>query len=515
MTNGVIYYNKGNSCVVRLMVSINSLRKYYSGNITVFLENCDSNKFLEFVKSNNVCIINLDTDNSDSAYVRKIIVSQLSPYDKTVFIDADTLVVGDINEIFDNIDGYDLCVTRFCEWVSSGRIISSRIKKFDKYLSEEDLRKAINYGPAINTGVYGFSKNSHIFNEWLELAKIGQKENIYIPDEVACQVLLHKYKIKVIDSKFNTSAKYETNKKDKRIIHYHGRKHCRKFALAEKWILEFIDLLKNNSFLDNNSIINDYHLSRFLQYKYDWNNYVDQCLLLLDTKNNYEYPNYKNTTIVTACDPKYVECLKLTFPTWIKYKNILKFPIIVYINGFLENDTKLDFLRDHNNIKLIPWDMPNADSQREKMLSSFVFGPAKDVNTKYWLKLDADAYCVDDRDILNKNMISYDIVGHKWSYTKPPEWIQTLNNWSIDKKLNFQYTIKQSQIKKNRYYHERTNSFIQLHSTEFTKEAAQLAGNRYQFLVRILICGMSLWHLTRKYTDTILKESVEYITRKH
>lgn len=477
MNNGVIYYNRGNSCVLRLIVSIKSLRKYYNGNITLLLEGCDLNQFSEFIQSNDISIVNLDTDTCNNSYVRKIIVSQLSPYDKTIFIDADTLIVGNIDEIFDDIENHDLVVTKFSNWVSSGRTISSRINKFSKYLSEEDLQKAINYGPAINTGVYGFKKNSKIFDEWIKLAKIGQNNNIYIPDEVACQALLHKYNVKIIDAKFNVSAKYGENEQDKRIIHYHGRKHCKKFKLSEYWILEFIEILKNN-IIDKNNINHDYHLNKFLQYKYGWNNYVDECLSLLSQNDNDEYPNYTNTTIVTACDPKYVECLKVTFPTWIKYKNILKFSIIVYINGLQENDSRLAFLRNHKNIRLIQWEMQNADSHREKMLSAFVFGPARDVKTKYWLKLDADAYAIDSREILDKSMGLYDIVGHKWSYTKPTEWINILNNWSCDKKLNFQYPIDKSKISNNKYYHHRTNSFIQLHSTEFTKQAAELADGR-------------------------------------
>jgi len=488
MSSGVIYYNRGISCVVRLIVSIKSLRQYYSGPITVFLEDADISNLQDFLDKYHVDIFHVDPEKLDNSYVRKIAISKLSPYDKTVFIDADTLVVGDVDELFNDIDTHDLCVTQFCNWVSNGRAISRRIKGFAKYLPQNTLEKALSYGPAVNTGIYSFPKNSVMFEEWLELAKLGQSGKLYIPDEIACQILLHKYNVKILESKFNVSVKFGINQSDKRIIHYHGRKHCRKFKLAEFWIKAFIELLKSNDAANIQEYINnDNNLRKFLQFKYGWNEYVNECSQLLGIKNevdpttntyNNEAPNYKNTTVVTACDPKYVECLKLTYPTWIKYKNINQFPMIVYVNGFLDNDSRLNFLRQYKNVKIIHWDMHNVDNHREKMLSCFVFGPARDVTTKYWLKLDADAYATNTKPILQNDMSQYAICGHKWKYTKPYQWIGQLNEWSINKGLGFVHNIDENNIKHKRYYHNRTNSFVQLHSTEFIKEAAKLAGDR-------------------------------------
>lgn len=522
---GVIYYNRGDSCIIRLLVSIKSLRNYYDGPITVFLENSNLDKFNSFVNKYNFSIFNVDSQKLDSSYVRKIAISKLSPYDKTVFIDADTLIVGKIDEIFDNIEDNDLVVTQFCDWLSSGGAIGRRIKGFSKYITEETLKKALDYGPAINTGVYGFHKNCSMFDEWLQLAKMGQSSRLYIPDEIACQILLHKYKVKVLGSKYNVSAKFGMNDEDKRVIHFHGRKHCRRFELAEVWIKAFIELLESKEVNISEYINNDNNLRKFLRFKYGWDKYVYRCLDLLGMKpsfkedtaylkqtttttdKNNDAPDNTNTTIVTACDPKYVECLKVSYPNWIKYKNINQFAMIVYVNGFEDNDSRLDFLRLHKNVKLIHWDMHNVKDHREKMLSAFVFGPPKDVKTKYWLKLDSDAYATNYKDILSDDMKNYDIVGHKWGYTKPPGWINVLNKWSIDKNLNFIFPFNEKQVNKTRYYHPRTNSFVQLHKTEFTIEAAKVAGDR----LPIPSHDTFLW-----YVSCALKKSVKrYNFKKH
>jgi predicted SAM-dependent methyltransferase len=483
MSNGVIYYNKGNSCVIRLITSIYSLRKYYDGPVTVFVESCSIDDIKYFFENNHIDIVKVDNPENNSAYIRKIEISQLSPYINTVFIDADTVVLGNINELFDHASEHDMCVTKFAGWSSSGRTISKRIRSFEKYISEEMIKNAISYGPAINTGIYAFNKNSKIFDEWSKLAKIGQSNSLYIPDEVACQILLPQYNVKVLDEIYNTSVRFGKVDNKNKIIHYHGRKHCKAFSLCEHWIKEFIEVA--TKYKDHTNIKNfvsyDRSLRRFLMKKYGWGNYVDSYNKLFNNakiiENNIPYEN--NVTIVTACDTKYIEFLKLTLPTWIKYKNILQFPMIVYINGFEDNDKRLAFLREHKNIKLIHWDMHNVDSQREKMLSVFVYGPARDVKTKYWMKIDADTYAVNNKALLSNDMYNYDIVGHKWNYTKPYNWVEVLNKWSTNSTdLDFVFDIETKHIKRNKYYHQRTASYVQLHSTEFTKVAARIAGQR-------------------------------------
>jgi len=184
-------------------------------------------------------------------------------------------------------------------------------------------------------------------------------------------------------------------------------------------------------------------------------------------------------TIVTACDPKYVEILRHTFPNWRKYKKIDSYAVIVFINGMdVEADPRLDFLR-LPNVKLIPWskevDLDDVTDHREEMLSAFVFGTARYVETEYWMKLDADSYATDDRDFITDDMKKYDaFCGHKWGYSRP-EHIEKLDAWAKDhwkrKLKNASPMIKEGKMHKNRFYHnvKRTISFIQLHKTRFTK----------------------------------------------
>ena len=187
-------------------------------------------------------------------------------------------------------------------------------------------------------------------------------------------------------------------------------------------------------------------------------------------------------TFVTACDPKYVSHLQTTLPNWIKYKKIDKYPFIVYVNGFEdpENDERLKFLNLLPSLKIIKWEMPEAQTQREKMLSSFVFGTARDVKTPYWMKIDADSYATNYKELIDEDMFNYVITGHKWAYTKPFHWIQDLDNWAsgLSEFSNTEDLFDPSRVDGRRYGHERVASYIQLHDSSFVRFAAELAGSR-------------------------------------
>ena len=199
-------------------------------------------------------------------------------------------------------------------------------------------------------------------------------------------------------------------------------------------------------------------------------------MFLEATVSSFPY-RCKEVTIVTACDCKHVEHLQVTYLNWCLFKNIDQYPMIVYVNGMGIDDTRLDFLRKHPDLRLIPWDM-TVDTQRERMLSCFVLGTAKDVKTDYWLKLDADAYMTDSRPMLDESMFQADICGHKWHYTKPGAFLSHLDAWA-DTRAEFAGTERlfgsgEEVRETRRFGHSRFASYVCLHKAEFSRFAAGL-----------------------------------------
>lgn len=498
MKKGVIYLNYGTKCIFRLIVSIHSLRKYYKGNISVLSDGDESNNALNDIFLGNdigvdiiKCKFDKKLEGKNSIYLKKADINTNTPYDVSVFLDADTLVVGDISELFKLAEENDFVVPQFTNWTTNTRQIVKRIKSWESTHSEF-IKNALEFGPAVNCGVFAFKKDCEFAKKWCNEIIIGR--NNFIPDETGMQVILHRFKHKVCDQIYNVSCKY-SNPYDNnaRIIHYHGRKHCRlnnegKLLYGgDLWINELNEVTKEN-FLNFSNINDEFKTDRMF--------------------NKYKNINNKKTiirdiTIVTAVNPPYLEKFKATLPTWQLKPQLKNCELIVFHNGFKNPEIELEFIHEisKRKVTLIKWEMENADSVRELMLSAFVLGAPKVVKTNYWLKLDVDAYFNDDQDLILEHFYNYDLAGHKWKYTKPGKWICDLDDWALDEDLDGDSYLnndqRQEAISSKRYGHRRIASYCCLHNTEFTKEAMEYAKNK----LPVPSHDTYLWYIAERMPD--------------
>ena len=468
-TRGVILFNRGSKMVVRAIVTMYSLRKHWDGPVTIYLEEPYPKELEQACKKFNVDVVRNDKKHEYKTLIRKTDMFSNPPYERTLWLDIDTVIVGPIDEMFDYLDDCDVAIPHFAGWWSDGNIISKRIRKFENLVDEETINKALEHNPAINTGILSFRKSKQwdeFVAYWVELAHKGSQEKIFIADEVSFQVLYpvaQKWGIKVAIApmKFNVSIKHDPGTEDKRIIHAHGDKHVIDFPLCDIWKNEFAEMTENNVA----------EINHFLKY----------ATPKTDKRLAKYLSNDQDVTIVTACDEYYVDILRETFANWRKYKNIDEYPVIVFVHGINATDERLDFLK-LPNVTIIPWKLESAENHREEMLSAFVMGAAEHVTTDYWLKLDADSYATDDRPFIDDSMKKFAFCGHKWGYSRP-EHIKQLDAWAKGhwkrKLKRAKPMIDEGEIKGRRFYHntKRTISFIQLHKSQFTRFCVKLLGD--------------------------------------
>lgn len=251
---GVIYLNAGTKMLPRLLVSLYTLRKHYNGAISII---CIGEDHYSICSSITKCIDNVKLiqieDNLKCRHhywFEKSRINLYTPYDISIFIDSDTIIVDNFNELFDEIKDNDFIVPQFANWRTSGKKISSRLKTWnhiDKQLVDQTISSQM---PSINVGVYGFKKSSELMKHWFDFTI--QNKSSPLPEETSCHLLLQKYKGKIISNKYNCSCKHDDPKSDNvKIIHYHGRKHCR-FQNKEPifgcdlWIKEWQEIFNIN-----------------------------------------------------------------------------------------------------------------------------------------------------------------------------------------------------------------------------------------------------------------------------
>ena len=471
-TQGIVMFNCGTKCLVRAIVCLYSLRKHYDGKVTFFIEDATTPKeFDDVCNYFNVDVVKLPDDPTTGALIKKTKSLWNTPYDKTLWIDADVVVVGKIDEMFEHLkDNITFSIPNFCNWWSDGKGISRRVKRFEGLVPQNILDEALNHYPAINTGVFSYKKQTKFLKDWIDLAVKTNGKRIFISDEIACQILMPQFKdeIYIADPKFNVSVLYGNEIEDKRLIHYHGSKSVLSVPLCDIFKQIFKEMRDNNIANINNFLkYADKRITEYLK-----NGDINKSLLPYQTSD---------VTIVSACDPLYIKALEITFPNWRKYKKIDNNPVIIFVNGMELTDTRLDFLR-LPNVQLINWDetcMDKVESHRELMLSAFVLGAAKHVKTDYWIKLDADSYATNSTPFITEEMKQYSIYSHKWTYSRPTH-IQAMDEWSKTcwhKKINnSKPMIEQGRIEGNRFYHntKRFISYICFQKTRYTRYCVKL-----------------------------------------
>ena len=494
---GIIMFNKNEKCIVRALVSLYTIRQHYDGPITFFIET-SPNGFKESVEYFGCNAIELEENTELKTLIRKTQIFANTPYDYTLWLDSDTILLGKVDEMFEYLENYDVAIPHFSNWYSDGPIMRRRINNFNGHVPEEVFKKSLEHNPSVNTGVVAYRKDSPFLRDWIDLT-IKTNGLCFISDEVAFQVLYPSYHgIYIAPMKFNVSVRFGNDIDDKRIVHMHGGKHCiPQFPLCKQnWIPTFEKMRETNVANINHFVekYSDRRLKKFLKGERVWGKEEEAEDVMNEygvsvekekkskKEKNSKASNGKDVTIVTACDEKYVDILRETFANWRKYKNIDEYPVIVFVHGIDSQDPRLDFLR-LPNVKMIMWSMPIAESHREEMLSAFVFGTAENVETDYWLKLDADSYATDNRPFIDDTMKQYDFCGHRWGYSRP-DHIRKLDEWAKghnkSKLKNAKPMIEEGNIEGNRFYHKtkRTISYIQLHKTKFTKFCVRLLKER-------------------------------------
>jgi hypothetical protein len=150
--------------------------------------------------------------------------------DPGILIDADSLITGKIDRLFESLDARDFVATQFCNQLIHSRAISRRLGiiktkyagKLDVHLVDEALS-----GPycGLNVGVFGCRPGSPVVSDWYDWTMACR--DTFIPDEMTLNLLQARWipagEMIVVDGRYNASPKdWKDPPNDVRIWHGHG-----------------------------------------------------------------------------------------------------------------------------------------------------------------------------------------------------------------------------------------------------------------------------------------------------
>ena len=235
MTDGVLYLSMGQKHAIHLIVSVCSLREHYQGPVAIVTDTGEgldvAARIADDASLGPVLLIprpEMRAGGHGVSYLCKTWLPPISPFDRTIYLDADTVVVGDISPLWPDLESGETILTQFADWVSTGGKMRQRILGWQEAEPERVRRMLRCDYPAINTGVVAWSRNSTAFaKDW---AETGARRVSWIGDEIAAQLIFPDHRVRVFDDRFNASVVFAPygmsveTRKDVRVAHGHGNK---------------------------------------------------------------------------------------------------------------------------------------------------------------------------------------------------------------------------------------------------------------------------------------------------
>ncbi|MDY6765991.1 MAG: hypothetical protein SVW77_01370 [Candidatus Nanohaloarchaea archaeon] len=166
MSRGIVYATAGDEFVAEAVVSAESVKAQMPEmDITIFCDQEPGSDVFDRVE---------ELENPQYAFIDKILPMMESPYDRTLYLDPDTYVCGDITGMFDLLDRFD---------------IAARHAKIRRRHEMEHVPAAF---PEHNSGVILYRNTNEVrelIQRWHDIQ--GEDRDGYIGDQVAFREALY------------------------------------------------------------------------------------------------------------------------------------------------------------------------------------------------------------------------------------------------------------------------------------------------------------------------------------
>jgi hypothetical protein len=244
-TQGVVYMLTGNRHGPRLAVSVYNLRKFYTGDIVFFLPTGEENEPVELIAKDprivaKIVPFRLERNGKGAVYANKAKIPLITPFERTIFLDADTLPVADLEELWPAQN--ELVLVQMSNWTTQRDLIKRRINKWREIVPTLVERALSGTLAAINTGVFAFDAETLDLSDWARLCK---QNPIHICDEIAMQLLYPDYPHRLLDDSFNCCPVQGANKEKVKLWHFHTRTHLR-LSARPYWLTAYQECLEED-----------------------------------------------------------------------------------------------------------------------------------------------------------------------------------------------------------------------------------------------------------------------------
>ena len=208
MDRGVLYIAFNENFLKEALISAESVKKHCPDmNITIYSDIEVSSKYVD-----NYAKI------SPKHIRSKVDFIHTTPYEKTIFLDSDTIIDHDISEMFDILEKYDMAICH--DLARKRKYVSEQIPEYSKipYVFSE-----------VNPGVVVFKKNERVmkfFEDWRKLFYKYFSRNPYEQPTFRTALWHSDVKLYIMPVEFNIRSKANRQKQVKNKYRF-GEEHLK------------------------------------------------------------------------------------------------------------------------------------------------------------------------------------------------------------------------------------------------------------------------------------------------
>lgn len=242
----VNYLMSGDAHAPYLIVSLNSLRRYYDGPVTVWAypESLATSQAIACDKYLGISVKLWEPSyrGKNGQFLNKLYLMESLKSKCNLYLDADTMICSNLDPIFFCIERYGFVATQFNDWVSNAGVVKKRIAALvgRSSICQVNVKKAMtNLLPSVNGGVFGCKPDSIVLDTWQQWTE--SVLDVFIADETCLHVIVARYLIDnfeaestgfdvMVGGKWNCSPKYQPASvldSDVKIWHFHGDSNVR------------------------------------------------------------------------------------------------------------------------------------------------------------------------------------------------------------------------------------------------------------------------------------------------
>jgi hypothetical protein len=206
-SSGVLYLSLGYKHLSDLVLSVESLREHYSGLVAVATSPDDpAIRHLEVLcdtfGASLLRTVDCDPSSWDAIAEAKTTLPSLTPFDRTVYLDSDTVVCGDVTPIFPV--GGETVLTGWRSWSTGGMRVKLAVRRWRPYCEELVDRVLWEPRPYVNTGVMGWGPGSIEFaRDWHRVIKLRDNGKC---DEMAAELVFLDHDVRWEWDRYNYSV---------------------------------------------------------------------------------------------------------------------------------------------------------------------------------------------------------------------------------------------------------------------------------------------------------------------